>query len=280
MMPPAAEIQAEVAATQPPPGGVALWWLGQASVLLKGADVTAYIDPFFSEMPERLVPPPFSPHEAPPVDLILVTHDHLDHLDENTLPGLAQSSPEARFVVPAPLTQRLTELGIPQERVVGAEAGKPLELSGARVIPLPAMHAYSTAPPTYDFDQDEQGRHRYVGYVLDLGGVKAYHAGDTVIYAGMVDQLKEIGVDLALLPINGRSYFREQQDIVGNMDEREAAELASLMEARVVVPIHYDMFAANLGRPGTLVEYVRALHPELTCLVPSHARAVVYVGGR
>ncbi len=211
---------------------------------------------------------------------MLVTHDHLDHLDDNTLPGLAESSPEARFVVPAPLVQRLLDLGIPTERIVGAESGKRLDLGRVRVIPLPAMHAYSAAPPAYDFDQDEQGRHSYLGYVLDFGGVTVYHAGDTVVYAGLVEQLREIGVDLALLPINGRSYFREQADIVGNMDEREAAELASSARARVVVPIHYEMFAANLGRPGTLVEYVRALHPELTCLVPSHGRGVMYARPR
>ncbi|MDP9380714.1 MAG: MBL fold metallo-hydrolase [Chloroflexota bacterium] len=278
-MPSAEEIKAEVAATQPAEGTVALWWLGQASVLLKGAGAAVYIDPFFSQMPERLVPPPFTPEDAPPADLVLVTHDHLDHLDDNTLPGLAQSSPDARFVVPAPKVSRLTGLGIPLERVVRAVADEPLDLgNGVGLVPVPAMHAFRTPPAIYDFERDEDGHHTYLGYVIDFGGVRVYHAGDTLVYDGMVERLQALRVDLALLPINGRGYFREHSDIAGNTDEREAAQLAAEAGARVLVPIHYDMFAANLGRPGVLVEYVRERHPELTCVVPAHGRRFIYAG--
>ena len=249
-------------------------------MLLRGGGASLYIDPFFSEMPERLVPPPWAPEAAPPVDLVLVTHDHIDHLDPGTLPGIARSSPDARFVLPLPLVGRLVDLGIPRERAVGVEADEPVELpGGVGLVPVPAMHAYRPAPAVYDFGLDPAGRHEYLGYVLDLGGVRVYHAGDTVIYDGMAERLRALRVDLALLPINGRGYFREQQGLVGNMDEREAAELASTIGARALLPLHYDMFAANLGRPGVLVDHVRAHHPELTCVLPAHGRRFTYAKG-
>jgi len=279
MMPPAGEILAEVTATDLREGAVALWWLGQASVLLKGAGTTLYIDPFLSEMEGRLIPPPFGPEEAPPADLVLVTHDHVDHLDELALPEMARSSPDARFVAPQPLLGKLSSIGIPTERTISVRVDEPVTLNGVTVTAVPAMHSFSSPPVVYDFETDEQGQHAFVGYVLDFHGVRVYHAGDTLIYEGMADRLRELRPDVALLPINGRGYYREQQGIFGNMDEREAADLAADVGVRLLVPIHYDMFESNLGNPGALVQYVRASHPELPVLIPAGGRRFVYEPG-
>ena len=109
--------------------------------------------------------------------------------------------------------------------------------------------------------------------------MRIYHAGDTVIYDGLVERLREQEVDVAFLPINGRSYFRGQRDIVGNMDEREAADLAAAAGVKLLVPIHYDMFAANQGRPGVLVDYIQASHSGPTCLVPAPGRRFTFLKG-
>ncbi len=279
MMPPAKEILADVTATQVREDTIALWWLGQASVLLKGAGATLYIDPFLSEMDGRLIPPPFGPEEAPPADLVLITHDHIDHLDEPALPKIARSSPNARFVVPQPLVGRLSDIGIPAERIIGARVDEPVTLNGVTLTAVPAMHAFRSPPAVYDFETDQEGQHAYVGYVLYLSGVRVYHAGDTVIYDGMADRLRDLRPDVALLPINGRGYYRERQDIAGNMDEREAADLAADVGVQLLIPIHYDMFEANLGSPGALVQYVRATHPELPVLLPASGRRFVYEPG-
>lgn len=237
-----------------------------------------YVDPFLSEMDARLTPPPFPPASAPRADLVFVTHDHIDHLDDQTLPALARSAPEARFVLPAPLVSRLVGLGIPERRIVGARADEAVELGAVRATPIPAMHAFDP-PTTYGFERDSEDRHAYVGYILQFGSVSLYHAGDTVIYDGLVERLRRHEVDLGLLPINGRSYFREQDDIVGNMDEREAAELAGRAGFKTVIPIHYDMFAGNLGRPGLFVEHLRAAHPGASCVLPALARRYTYIAG-
>ncbi len=109
-----------------------------------------------------------------------------------------------------------------------------------------------------------------------MNGVRVYHAGDTIVFDGMVEELRAIGVDLALLPINGRSYFREQQDLVGNMGPDDAAELADRIGANLVIPMHYDAFAKNRGYPNLLVEIAVRDHPDLQVAVPSRSRTFVY----
>jgi L-ascorbate metabolism protein UlaG (beta-lactamase superfamily) len=124
------------------------------------------------------------------------------------------------------------------------------------------------------------GLHRYLGYVLDDGVARVYHAGDTIVYDGQVERLRALHVDVALLPINGRDHFREQAGIVGNMDHREAARLAADAGVDVLVPMHYDTFASNLGYPAHLVDVVRRDHPSLAVLVPSRDRPVLFAKAR
>jgi L-ascorbate metabolism protein UlaG (beta-lactamase superfamily) len=257
-------------------GQVALWWLGQSSFGLRARQATVLVDPFLSAHPDRLVAPPFEPSAVGGVDVVAVTHDHLDHLDEESLPVLAEVSPAARFVAPEPIAGRLTELGIPAQRIVGAQPGEAIQLGGVTIHPVPACHGDDPAD-AYGFGRERSdGLYRYLGYVLEFDGVRVYHAGDTIPYEGMEGLLTEIGVDVALLPINGRDPEREAQGIVGNLDEEEAARLAAAIGADLVVPMHYDMFAANLGSPERFVELVRAAYPELAVLVPTCTRVFVY----
>ena len=276
------DVALDIVTTQPLPHAVAMWWLGQASVVLRVAGMTVYIDPFLSEYPDRLAPPLFSPGEAAPADYILCTHEHVDHFDLQTLPGMAQISPRVRFVVPLHLVEQVTALGISADRVLGTQPGEELHLGPLTLLAVPACHGLKAPPARYGFDFVEHGGkhlYRYLGYILEIAGVRIYHAGDTVIYDSLVERLREQEVDVAFLPINGRSYFREQKDIVGNMDEREAADLAAAAGVKLLVPIHYDMFAANQGRPGILVDYIQASHSGLTCLIPAPGRRFTFVKG-
>jgi L-ascorbate metabolism protein UlaG (beta-lactamase superfamily) len=124
------------------------------------------------------------------------------------------------------------------------------------------------------------GLYRYLGYVLDDGVARVYHAGDTIPYDGQVERLRALRVDLALLPINGRDHFREAAGIVGNMDHREAARLAADAGVDVLVPMHYDTFTQNLGFPAHLVDVVRREHPSLAVFVPTRDRPILYAKAR
>lgn len=271
---------ADIIATRLPSATIALWWLGQASFVLRGPTSTFFVDPFLSDMEGRLVQPPFTAEESPQVDYVLYTHEHRDHLDLPALDIIARRSPNARFVVPRPIVEQLTAKGVAVERILPVQPGDEISAGEARVIPVPAMHGLDSPPAVYDFGFEQSGGlYRYLGYIIELEGIRIYHPGDTLVFDGLVERLRPLNIDIALLPINGRSYFREQQHLVGNMDEREAADLAAAAGIKLLIPTHYEMFAANLGRPGALVDYVRSTHPELSCYLPAHGRRFTFMKG-
>jgi L-ascorbate 6-phosphate lactonase len=263
----------------PRTGEVGIWWLGQASVALRGAGTNVLVDPFLSPHPNRLVPPPFEPREVGGLDAVLCTHEHYDHFDAEALPELAETSSGAVIVVPEPLVDAVVALGIDAERVVGAQPDRSIELDGVAIHPVPACHGVEF-DDAYTFGRElSGGLFRYLGYVLDLGGVRVYHAGDTIPFEGLEEQLRALAIDVALLPINGRDAKREAQGIVGNMDPREAAYVADGAGADVVIPIHFDMFEANLGDPAAFLDIVLHERLDLAVLVPSRARPFLYSRG-
>jgi L-ascorbate metabolism protein UlaG (beta-lactamase superfamily) len=119
---------------------------------------------------------------------------------------------------------------------------------------------------------------RYLGYVIELGGVRVYHAGDTIWWPGQEKVLRELGVQVALLPINGRDPVREADNVVGNLDHREAALLAAAAGVDLLVPMHWDMFAGNRGFPDQLVAVVERLGLDVAVLVPRRMRPFRYTG--
>lgn len=261
---------------EPPAGSVALFWMGQASFALEGAGLTILIDPYLSEHPDRLVPPADRPEAFDFVDLLLITHEHLDHLDGPACRLIAQRARGARIVVPAPIVEQVTALGVEAGRVLGVQPGGPVAVGAARVWSVPAMHGLHAAD-AYTFGREYSGgQYRFLGYVMELDGVRVYHAGDTVMFDGLIEAVRGLAPQVALLPINGRDYFREGQDIVGNLNAREAARLAVEIGADLLVPMHYDLFPANLEDPGVLVSYVRRHFPHLNVLLLGHFQGFVY----
>jgi L-ascorbate metabolism protein UlaG (beta-lactamase superfamily) len=229
------------------PRSAVLVWFGQASFALRLAGATVLVDPFLSPHPERLIPPPFAAADARGVDLVLVTHDHLDHLDDAALPAIAAASPQATVVVPDEVVARVAALGV--ERVVGLAPNGQTEVGVVTVDAVPACHGVELS--------DAYRLGPFLGYVVSAGGARVYHAGDTVPFDGLAERLRELRVHIALLPINGRDEEREALGLVGNMDAREAAQLAADIGADIAVPIHWDMFASNPGDPAAFVAAAR-----------------------
>jgi L-ascorbate 6-phosphate lactonase len=242
---------------------VVLVLFGQSSVALRLGGVTVLVDPFLSPHPERLVPPPFAAENARGVDLVLITHDHLDHLDEIALPAIAAASPTATVVVPEEVVERVAGLGVERARVRGLPHEGRTEVGAVMVDAVPACHGEGMA--------DAYRLGPFLGYVVSAGGARVYHAGDTVLFDGLVERLRELRVHLALLPINGRDDEREAQGIVGNLDAREAAQLTRDIDADAAVPLHWDMFAWNPGDPAAFVGAAQT-----TVIVPRRDRPFVY----
>jgi L-ascorbate 6-phosphate lactonase len=252
-----------------PPGGVAASWLGQAGFILRTADATALIDPFLAPYDGREYESGLAAGDAHDVDVVLCTHEHVDHFDADSAPAIAAASPGAVFVVPTPIVDMVTESGVAPDRVVGVQPGDPMDLGGLSIRAVPAMHGV-TMDDAYGFGEElSDGAIRFLGYVIDAAGVRLYHAGDTIHYPGMEDTLRELAIDVAMLPINGRDPAREARGIVGNLSEREAAWLAREIGAGTIVPMHYDLFARNRGYPEWLVESISRDHPGPHVVVPA-----------
>jgi L-ascorbate metabolism protein UlaG (beta-lactamase superfamily) len=255
-----------------------LFWLGQAGFRLRPADgngPTIFCDPFLSAHEDRTWQAPLDAAAlAEQADVVLVSHEHIDHLDRPTLALAAHG----RFTVvaPRPIVSEVTACGIPPERVMGAQPGDAVTVGDVTVHPVPARHGVNVSDAYTFGEQLSDGMVRYLGYVFELGGVRVYHAGDCIPYGGQVEQLKALQPQVACLPINGRDFFREsEQNIVGNMDFREAARVAHDIGARVLVPMHWELFPHNRGFPGDLVTYVGDRFPDLTVLVMGRAARVL-----
>jgi L-ascorbate 6-phosphate lactonase len=257
-------------------GQAALSWFGQASFAARGGGATVLFDPFLSPYDGRLHASPLSPEEAVGIDVVFCSHEHVDHLDLPSVGPISSASPGAVFVVPAPIVDMVTEAGVPADRVLGVQPGDPFEVGDLTVRAVPACHGVTMAD-AYGFGETlSDGLVRFVGFVVDLGGVRIYHAGDTIHFDGMEQTLTPLQVDVALLPINGRDAEREARGIVGNLDPRDAAWLASRIDAGVLVPMHHDMFARNLGFPGALAETVGREFPRVPVVVPARDRPFVF----
>lgn len=180
----------------------------------------------------------------------------------------------------APLCCRVkleSTCGIKPERIVDALPGEWMEFKGRdgeriRIKPVPSAHE---EVKTTGSDR----AHRYVGYLLDMNGVKLYHAGDTVVYPGLPEMLAAEAIDLGMLPINGRDYFRTSRGIVGNMNIREAAELAKLTHMDTVIQLHYDLFAGN-SETRNFVQELYERYPEQNCHVMARGERFIYCGPR
>jgi L-ascorbate 6-phosphate lactonase len=246
--------------------GVELWWLGQAGFRLRDAEsgATVFCDPFLSAHADRRWQAPASVADLAAADVVLVSHEHIDHRDLPTLSSAAAVA-DARhtLVVPRPI-----EATVSAPTVIGAQPGEALSFHGVRVWPVPARHGVDVAD-AYNFGESlSGGQVRYLGYVVEIGGMRLYHSGDCSPYEGQAEAVRVHAPRIALLPINGRDHFREtEHNIVGNMDYREAARLAHDIGVQVLVPMHWELFPQNRGYPYELVRYCEEHYPELTVLV-------------
>jgi L-ascorbate 6-phosphate lactonase len=223
-----------------------LTWLGQAGFLIETGGARLLVDPFFSEHEGRTFPPPPIDVFGARIGRVLVSHEHLDHLDPGSLRGVAVRSPEVAVIAPEPLRDRVE--GLPFH---GVRPGDRLDLPGGGAVRVvPAVHA------VHPRDGYSEGGDppRFVGFVLELGGVAIYHGGDTIADDRVLAGLEGVRVDVALLPVNGRTYFREQQDLAGNLDARDAVALAARCGASVLVPLHWDLFEGNTERAGAAAD--------------------------
>lgn len=236
-------------------GEAVFWWMGQHSFILKLGDRIVYIDPYLSPNPARRTPPLLLPSETAHADLILCTHDHTDHIDPGSMPGIAKAASDAVFVAPKTARQRMLDLGVNEKRLVSLNAEDVYEGGWIRVTAVKGKHEF--------FDHDPLLGYPYLGYVIEANGAALYHAGDTIVYEGLVSTLQAWDFDAVFLPINGRDARRLKAGCLGNMTFQEAVDLAGDLSTRWAVPTHYEMFEGNSANPQDFTDYLSAKYPQI-----------------
>lgn len=263
------ELINEVSAAEAPAGQGLFWWLGQHSFIVKLGATVIYIDPYLDPNPDRQTPPLFTPDQVTNADLVLCTHDHIDHIDPFAIPGIARASPNAVFVAPRPHRQRMLDLDAPEERLRLLLPEETMQLHGLAITAVKAKHEF--------FDEQPDG-FPFLGYVIEGRGATLYHPGDTLVYDGLTTTLRRWRFDAAFLPINGRDAARFRVGCLGNMTYQEAVDLAGELDVRLSVPAHWDMFAMNSEDPQKFVDYLDAKFPGLPAWVGSAGEPVTFGG--
>jgi len=177
-------------------------WLGHDSFRLDGG-VTLYIDPY------KL------PAGQPQAGVILVTHEHYDHLSPQDIDQIA--GPGTVVVGPAAVTAQIQGL-----ETVTVGAGDAVTVRGVEVLAVPAYNVDKFRAPGEPYHPREAG---HLGYVVTFGGVRYYHAGDT----DEVPEMADVHCDVALLPVGGKF----------TMTWQEAAAACDVIDAAAAVPMHY-----------------------------------------
>ena len=240
----------------------ALWYLGQESFVIGNHGKYIAVDPYLSDYVDqnccqyvqwkRLYAPPMDASELDFLDAVLCTHTHYDHADPWTLPKIAKANERTKFIVPAPEVDVITSYGIDKDRIIPAYADQSIALDDFTITPIPSAHEV--------LHTDDEGNYRELGYIIDDRHNRIFHAGDMCMYDGLVERLKNI--DVAILPINGRDYFRNANDIIGNFDSVEAVTLSKIINADLLIPVHHDLYEVNKVNPAYFVDTLMNIHRE------------------
>lgn len=176
-------------------------WIGHSTVLLQIGAMNVLTDPIWSERaspvswagPRRLVPPAVSLASLPPIDVVVLSHDHYDHLDAPTVRALATAHPAARWVAPLGVGGLLTRLGVSQ--VAELDWWQSTHAADTVVTAVPAQHFSGRSLANRDSTL-------WAGFAIAAGGWRVLFGGDTGYHPEFAEIGRRLGpFDLALLPI-------------------------------------------------------------------------------
>ncbi|HWC32043.1 MAG TPA: MBL fold metallo-hydrolase [Actinomycetota bacterium] len=195
-------------------------WFWQSAYRWSADGLTVYLDP-------RNVPEGYDPADA-----IFITHAHFDHFNQDDIELLRKE--DTVIVAPRDVASELSG------DVVAVAPGDDVDVKGVKGQAVPA---YNIAPDRLDKHPKENG---WVGYMLSLGDLTIYHAGDT----DHLPELEAIDARLAFVPIGGTF----------TMDAREAAEFTKALSPEIAVPMHYG-FVEGCGGPDAAETYRELAQP-------------------
>ena len=223
-------------------------WIGHSTFLIQLHGVNVLTDPVFSERasplsfvgPKRLVRLPVSMAQLPPIDIVVISHNHYDHLDEWTIKQLGNNP---TYYVPQGLKEWFVEQGIAEEKVVQLKWWQSLQDStGVKISALPSQHW--SARGLYD-------RHKthWASWLLEFKEYKTWFAGDTGYNEYDFKKIGEEvgGVNLALIPIGAWAPRHFMQTY--HVNEAEAYEIHKDIKSELSIGMHWGTFPLTAEGP-------------------------------
>jgi len=209
---------------------VRVTWVGHATTHVDYGDFRVLTDPLLRRRVAHLrrrseLPAP----SVVEVDLVLVSHAHMDHLH---VPSLRRIRPTTPVVSPRGTRSLLTRAGF--ERIIEVETGDRIEVGPATIDVVDAAHPIGRGPHS-------KITAKPVGFVFEVAGHRTYFAGDTDLF----DDMASLAViDVALLPIWGWGPSIGW----GHLDPARATEATELIKPGAVIPIHWGTYSPEDGR--------------------------------
>lgn len=222
-----------------PTPGLRAFWIGHASVFIELDGVRMLVDPIFSDYaspfevgPKRFYPPPIALADLPPIEAVMITHDHYDHLDMRTVQHLAGKG--TLFLVPLGIGAHLKKWGVPDAQVRELEWGQEHMVKGVRFVSTPSRH-YSGR------GLSDKNATLWTSWSVLGAKHRFYVSGDT----GYSDHFRAIGdklgpFDLAFIKIGAYGPSDSWHDI--HMSAEEAVQASVDVRARRMFPVHWGTF--------------------------------------
>jgi L-ascorbate metabolism protein UlaG (beta-lactamase superfamily) len=221
-----------------PASGLRVTWFGHSSTLVEIDGRRLLTDPVWSGRaspvawagPHRWYPPTIALAQLPPVDAVLISHDHYDHLDTATI--VAMRGWRNVFIVPLGIGAHLARWGIPAQRIVELDWWQSTRVGALTVTLVPARHASGRV--NAQGDQTLWG-----GFALVGDRHRVYYSGDT----GLFDAMTEIGrrfgpFDLAM--IEAGQYDADWPD--WHLGPEQSVLAAQRVHAKALIPVHWGLF--------------------------------------
>ncbi len=242
---------ADIAASHNDGNDFGVWWLGQSGFLVKWQGHQLLLDPYLSDSLTKKYAETDKPHVRlservldpgllQGIEVVTSSHNHTDHLDADTLLPLAKANPGVKLVLP------VANIGFASDRL-GEGALEMIGLDEGSEEDVGPFHFVGVAAAHNEIDRDEEGRCRYLGFLVRFGPWTLFHSGDTLWHDALVAKVLPHAPDLMLLPINGN---KPERRVAGNFNATEAAAFGRACNGKVVIPCHYDMFAFNTADPA------------------------------
>ncbi len=237
----------DIARPHAPPEDHRATWIGHSTILLQMAGLNVITDPMFSERafpvqwlgPRRIMPPSLALDALPPIDVVLLSHCHYDHMDKPAVKYIARAHPDAAWVAPLGLAAYLRGWGV--RNVTELDWWQSIEVRGLHVTATPARHFSARRI-------GDRNRSLWCGYAFASGGRRAYFAGDTAYHPEFGDIGERLGpFDFVMMPIG--AYDPRWFMHVVHVDPEEAVQaVADLMSGAergptpLTLGIHWGTF--------------------------------------